>query len=106
MRQHGRYVPEQDAAWEAAGQFRDLDETPARVCHAKICFYDRPEGRFFHKEDGLWEKVQCSACGSRGIHIKCGGLEVTGYVILIFIAARILIIDDHLLSLLIMTYHY
>ncbi len=28
-----------------------------------------------NKPDGLWEILPCSGCGSKGIHVRCGGLE-------------------------------
>jgi len=75
MQRLGVNVPVQDASWENSQNFQDIDESPVRLCHAKICFCSHEEGRAFHKEDGLWEVLLCRGCGSRGIHAKCGGLE-------------------------------
>ena len=55
---------------------QDIDENPVKICHAKICFCSQPEGRAYHKEHGLWDILICKSCGSKGIHAKCGGLEV------------------------------
>jgi len=78
MQQSGIYIPEQDASWEREGGgdvYEDLESETIRVCHAKLCFCPHENGRAYHSEDGLWEILKCDACGYKGIHAKCGGLE-------------------------------
>lgn len=75
MQVMGIYIPVQDASWETGNDYDDIDEAPPHLCHAKICFCPSEEGRAYNKEHGLWEVMPCQACGSRGIHAKCGGLE-------------------------------
>jgi len=75
MREVGVYVPEQDASWEAKGNFEEQDRERVLACYAKLCFCPHVEGRGFHSEGGLWEVVGCETCGSKGIHARCGGME-------------------------------
>ena len=75
MREVGIYVPEQDASWEAKGNYDDVDRERVLACHAKLCFCPHKDGRSYHSEGGLWEVIGCDSCGSKGIHASCGGME-------------------------------
>jgi len=75
MRETGVYVPEQDASWEKEGLFEDIDRDPPLICHAKLCFCPKEQGRSYHSEGGVWEVILCDTCGSKGIHARCGGME-------------------------------
>lgn len=74
MLEFGLYVPQQDALWEREqGYFPSSPNI--RSCSAKICFCDKAEGRKYNSVDTIWEVLACHSCGSKGIHVKCGGLE-------------------------------
>jgi len=62
-----------DAKWETEdGGFDDLLIRP-EACEAEVCLC--PRGRNVDDEDTVWETVICVVCGSKGIHIECGGLN-------------------------------
>ena len=74
MLRFGLHIPEQDATWERGNDY-DLTLKPALTCSAKMCICENPDGRKYNEIDGLWEILPCDGCGSRGIHVRCGGLE-------------------------------
>lgn len=78
MQMYGIYVPERDAAWEIDGSAGAGIDGERRVpCDAKVCFCNQSEKpRWYNKVDGIWEVLRCVGCGSRGIHARCGGLDV------------------------------
>ncbi len=82
MRNFGIQIPERDASWERTSSaadasggdlFSDLSAPRPLPCSAKICLCE--SGRRANVADGLWEVLACAGCGSRGIHVRCGGLE-------------------------------
>ncbi len=77
MQRLGVAVPTRDAQWEAGEEaFYDRGALERRLrCCAKICFCQEPSARAADRKDGLWEILPCVGCGSRGIHVKCGGLD-------------------------------
>jgi len=74
MQEFGIYLPQKDASWELEGRF-DTDVNRIKTCGAKVCFCDKEQGRKYNFPDGIWELLNCHACGSTAIHVKCGGLE-------------------------------
>ena len=73
----GIYIPERDAEWEMDGSVSFEQNLTAQLsCSAKFCICQMSGGRKHHQSDGLWEILPCHSCGlSKGIHVKCGGLE-------------------------------
>lgn len=74
MLDHGICIPEQDASWEREqGAYQDLLYRYQR-CDAERCRC--PMGREASlEESGDWEVINCSTCGSQGIHKACGNLS-------------------------------
>ena len=75
MKQFGIYVPEKDAAWEEHNAM-DANFITIPECRAKICFCQNggPDHRLFDSVDSSWEILGCHSCGTKGIHVRCGGL--------------------------------
>jgi len=74
MVEFGIYVPDQDAVWETeAGAFEDQYERHGS-CDADVCVC--PEGRKKDVDWTEWEIMLCYCCGSQGIHVTCGGLNI------------------------------
>ena len=74
MLEFGIYLPQKDASWETDGQFF-ANDSEDKSCGAKLCFCDKEQGRKYNFPDGIWELMNCHACGSCAIHVKCGGME-------------------------------
>ncbi len=77
MRHMGICLPDRPASWERPGEVNH--SLPLRLsCTAKICFnqLERKDGSREHDvSDSLWEVLPCEGCGSKGIHVRCGGLQ-------------------------------
>ncbi|CAM5165278.1 unnamed protein product [Eretmochelys imbricata] len=60
-----------DAAWEEDGAFSDQYHRHSR-CDAGCCLY--VGGREESAEDGPWQLLLCTSCGSQGTHRRCSSL--------------------------------
>ncbi|XP_039391085.1 PHD finger protein 7-like isoform X2 [Mauremys reevesii] len=63
-----------DAAWEEDGAFSDQYHRHSR-CDAGCCLY--VGGREQSADDGPWQLLLCSSCGSQGTHRRCSSLGAT-----------------------------
>ncbi|CAM4576657.1 unnamed protein product [Lepidochelys kempii] len=67
----GIKIPDRDAAWEEDGAFSDQYHRHSR-CDAGCCLY--VGGREQSAEDGPWQLLLCTSCGSQGTHRRCSSL--------------------------------
>ncbi|KAL0969735.1 hypothetical protein UPYG_G00231580 [Umbra pygmaea] len=73
MLRMGIHIPERDAAWELEeNAYRDLLQVYEH-CDANKCLSHK--GRDYSSQQGLFQILRCTLCGSRGVHRKCASLK-------------------------------
>ena len=74
----GIYIPHADAQWEMPenSNFYQFDEmlNSHQRCDSLLC--QCPQGPEFSRTGGRFEIVKCQTCGSRGVHMECGKIDV------------------------------
>ena len=78
MERCGIYIPHADAQWEMPenSNFYQFDEmlNSHQRCDSLLC--QCPQGPEFNRRGGRFEIVKCQTCGSRGVHMECGKVDV------------------------------
>ena len=78
MERCGVYIPHADAQWEMPenSNFYQFDEmlNSHQRCDSLLC--QCPQGPEFSRPGGRFEIVKCQTCGSRGVHMECGKIDV------------------------------
>lgn len=71
---YGICVYDQEASWELEPYAFEELLYRHNQCDAKHCLC--PEGRSHAVDSTKWEIVLCQYCGSQGIHVMCGKLDL------------------------------
>jgi len=80
MERCGIYIPHADAQWEMPenSNFYGFDEmlNLYKKCDAPSCLCPKSRGRQYSRTGTEYEVITCETCGSSGVHIVCGKLDI------------------------------